>query len=55
MTIFLILYAVVLTLLLTLALPRLERMTPQTRRLFAITAAAGVVVFVVVLWRILAG
>ncbi len=50
MTVFLILYAVALTIVLSLVLPRLPKFTPRLRRLFAVTAGAGVVVFAGVLW-----
>jgi hypothetical protein len=50
MTMFLILYAVVLAVVLALAAPRLSTMTPRLRRLFAMTAGAGVLVFGGVLW-----
>lgn len=50
MTTFVILYAVVLAIALALVLPRLPAMTPQLRRLFAMTAVAGVVAFAGVLW-----
>lgn len=47
--IFLILYAVLLTIVLTLTLPRMRSFTPGMRRVLAITAAAGVVVLIVLL------
>lgn len=50
MSMFLILYAVVLTIALSLALPRLSAMTPRLRRLFATTAVAGVLVLGGVVW-----
>lgn len=50
MTMFLILYAVVLAVGLSLAAPRLAKMTAQLRRMFAMTAAAGVLVFGGMLW-----
>lgn len=54
MTMFLVLYAVVLAMFLILAAPRLSTMSTQLRRLFAVTAVAGVVVFGGVLWWSLA-
>lgn len=50
MAIFLILYAVILTLVLSLALPRLATATPRLRQFLTWSAVAGVVVFVAVLW-----
>lgn len=50
MTMFLILYAVGLAVALSLAAPRLSTMTPRLRRFFAMTAAAGVLVFGGMLW-----
>lgn len=50
MTLFLVLYAVVLATLLSLAAPRLSTMTPRLRGLFAATAVAGVLVFGGLLW-----
>ncbi len=50
MTMFLILYAVILSVALALAAPRLSKMSPQLRRLFAMTAVAGVLVFGGLLW-----
>jgi len=50
MSMLLILYAVVLTIALTLVLPRLSTMTPRLRRLFAATAVAGVLVLGGALW-----
>lgn len=55
MAIFLILYVVVVTLVLTLVLPRLGPMTPRLRRVFTITAVGGAVVFGGVLWWALRG
>ena len=55
MTTVLVLYAAVLAIVLSLAAPRLSRMTPQLRRLFAMTAAAGVLAFGGMLWWYLSG
>lgn len=54
MTVLLILYAVGLTIVLSLAIPRLPTLPPRLRRLFAITAGAGVAAFAGVLWWALA-
>ena len=51
--IFIILYAVSVTLLITLLLPRLGDVGPRTKRILRISAAAGVVVLIVLVVLVL--
>jgi hypothetical protein len=48
--IYVILYAVIITLLLTLALPRLSQVSPALKRFFWLTAVVGGIVLLVFIY-----